>query len=412
MTIVFLITMGIERPSGRRYFSLARELVRQGHCVRVLALHPDLERCPRRRFVQEGVQVWYVGQMHARKRHGITERYPAGRLLAVLAGAVLGMVRGVLASPADVYHLGKPQPVNGVAALLGVVLLRRRRFYVDCDDDEATSSDFQAPWQRAVFAFWQQLLPRLAAGLTVNTHEMGARLRRRAGVPLVYVPNGVDLAAYTRPPAAVLEGLRAALGLSGRRVVAYSGTLTLHNHPVDLLLDAFALLRRSVPDAALLLVGDGRDTARLRAQAAALGVAPHVRCTGYLPHQATRAYLALADLSVDPVCDNAVARARSPLKLFESMALGVPVLTGDVGDRALLLDYGRAGALVRPGDAAALAEAMRALLSDEARREALAQAARQHVQQYDWTALAERWLAVYAAERTTRQQMQQTRTTR
>jgi glycosyltransferase involved in cell wall biosynthesis len=391
--------MGIERPSGRRYFSLARELVRQGHRVRILALHPDLEHCPRRRFVQQGVEIWYVGQMHARKRHGITERYPAGRLLGVLAGAVLGMVRGVLASPADAYHLGKPQPINGVAALLAVGGLRRCCFYVDCDDDEATSSDFQASWQRTIFAFWQQLLPRLAAGLTVNTHEMGVRLRRRAGAPLVYVPNGVDLAAYARPPAAVLEGLRAALGLGGRRVVAYSGTLTLYNHPVDLLLNAFALLRRSMPDVVLLLVGDGRDTARLHEQAAALGIAPHVLCTGYLPHYATRAYLSLADLSVDPVCDNAVARARSPLKLFESMALGVPVLTGDVGDRALLLGHGQAGALVRPGDATALAEGMRALLADDARRAALAQAARQHVQQYDWAALAARWLAVYAASR-------------
>jgi glycosyltransferase involved in cell wall biosynthesis len=42
---------------------------------------------------------------------------------------------------------------------------------------------------------------------------------------------------------------------------------------------------------------------------------------------------------------------------------------------------------------------MRALLSDDARRAALAQAARQHVQQYDWAALAARWLAVYAASR-------------
>jgi glycosyltransferase involved in cell wall biosynthesis len=395
VTIVFLITVGLERPSGRRYFALARALVRHGHRVRILALHPDLEHCPRRRFVQEGVEVWYVGQMHARKRHGVTERYPVGRLLGVLAGAVLGMVGGVLASPADVYHLGKPQPVNGLAALLAVGLLRRRRFYVDCDDDEATSSDFQAPWQRAVFAGWQELLPRVAAGITVNTHEMGMRLPRRAGAPLVYVPNGVDLATYARPPAAVLEGLRAALGLRGRRVVAYSGTLTLHNHPVDLLLDAFALLRHSVPDALLLLVGDGRDTARLHQQAAALGVAPDVRCTGYLPHTATRAYLALADLSADPVYDNAVARARSPLKLFESMALGVPVVTGDVGDRARLLGGGRAGVLVRAGDAAALAEGMRALLSDEARHAAMAQAARQHVQQYDWAALAENWARVY-----------------
>ena len=56
MKIVLLLTVGIERPSGRRYFHLARELARRGHAVRILALHPDLAACDQRRFVQDGVE--------------------------------------------------------------------------------------------------------------------------------------------------------------------------------------------------------------------------------------------------------------------------------------------------------------------------------------------------------------------
>jgi len=81
MKLVFIIPIGIERPSGRRYFCIARELVRRGHGVRILALHPDLANCPRRRFIRAGVEVWYVGQMHARKSESVPGRFTPLQLL-------------------------------------------------------------------------------------------------------------------------------------------------------------------------------------------------------------------------------------------------------------------------------------------------------------------------------------------
>jgi glycosyltransferase involved in cell wall biosynthesis len=395
MTIVLLLTVGIERPSGRRYFALARELARRGHSIRILALHPDLAACGQRRFVCDGVEVWYVGQMHARKSGSVPRPYPAGQLARVLLTSTLGMIDAVRRSPADVYHLGKPQPVNGVAALVGVLLLRGQRFYLDCDDDEVVSNRFRARWQRWVFACWQWLLPRLAAGITVNTHTLAERLQPRVRVPVVYVPNGVDIERFHPPAAAVVAGLRTALGLTGRRVVAYVGTLALHNHPVNLLLDAFARVAQALPGAALLLIGGGEDMPLLRRQVQEMGLSECVSFTGAIDYHAVPAYLALAEISVDPVDDNDVARARSPLKIFESMLLGIPVVTGVVGDRADLLDYGRAGVLVQPGSAEALAHGMLHLLNDRQQYEAMAQAARQHVRRYSWHTLAAAWEEVY-----------------
>lgn len=397
MRITLLLTMGIERPSGRRYFQIARALARRGHTLRLLALHPDLDNCSQRRFVSDGVEVWYVGQMHARKSDSIPARFGPLRLVRVLVAATLGMIWGILCSPADVYHLGKPQPVNGVAALLGVMLLRGRRFYVDCDDDEVGSNRFSAGWQRAVFAFWQWLLPRLAAGVTVNTRFLAGRMRAAGVERVAYVPNGVDTTRFKRPPAPAIAALRAALGLDGRRVVGYAGTLALQNHPVDLLLDAFARSATGMPDTALLLIGGGEDLPLLRERVDALGLSDRVYFTGHVPQQSVAGYLALSDISADPVCDNDVARARSPLKIFESMALGVPVVTGDVGDRATLLDSGRAGVLVAPGDAEALAGGIKDALADTSRLAALSEAGRGHVRRYEWSALAARWEQVYSS---------------
>ncbi len=395
MRIVLLIIMGIERPSGRRYFQIARALARQGHHVRILALHPDLAACPHRRFIQDGVEVWYVGQMHARKNASVPGRFGAGELLRVLIESTLGMLWGIICSPADVYHLGKPQPVNGLTALIGVRLLRRQRFYVDCDDDEVHSNRLTSGWQRAVFGFWQWLLPRLAAGVTVNTQTLVKRMQQARIAPVAYVPNGVDLASFQPPPAPVLVALRTALGLEGRQTIAYAGTLALHNHPVDLLLDAFTQIAPRLPAAVLLLIGGGEDLPLLREQAHERGLQDRVYFTGQIDHASMRVFLALADVSVDPVRDDAAARARSPLKLFESMALGVPVVTGDVGDRAALLDDGRAGTLVAPGDAAALAEGIAALLREHTTRKTMADAGRAWGEQFDWHRLADAWHAVY-----------------
>ena len=390
--------MGIERPSGRRYFQIARSLVGQGQRVRLLALHPDLAHCPQRRFVQEGVEIWYVGQMHARKQGSLPERFGPLALLRVLVTATLGMIWGVLCSPADIYHLGKPQPVNGLAALVAVCLLRRQPFYVDCDDDEVRGNRLTAGWQRAVFAFWQALLPRLAVGVTVNTTHLAAEVTQAGARHVVVVPNGVALAHFTPPPAAMSAALRASLGLTGRRIVAYAGTLALQNHPVDLLIAAFAEVAAAVPDAVLLLIGGGEDLPAVKALAEQGELADRVYLTGQVPHAAVRAFLALADLSVDPVRDDPVARARSPLKLCESMALGVPVVTGAVGDRVALLAAGAAGLLVRPGDPTALAAAIITLLRDEPQRLALAAAGQTYVRRYDWDALARVWATIYTVE--------------
>jgi glycosyltransferase involved in cell wall biosynthesis len=394
MRITLLLTAGLERPVGARYLPLCVEMARRGHQVRVLALHPDFAACRQRRYVDRGVQVWYVGQMHARKSGSVPGRLGPFALLLTVLRSTLAMTAAALASPSDLYHLGKPQPINGLAGLIAS-RLRGVPLYVDCDDDERHSGRFTARWQRALFGWFEDHLPPLAAGVTVNTCFLYER-RRAGGIPaarLAYVPNGADL-QHTLAPAPILDGLRRALGLQGRRVIAYAGTLALHNHPVDLLLDAFARLAGERPDLTLLFIGGGEDLPLLRRRAETLGVSNCVIFTGHLPRASVRHYLALADVSVDPVDDDIVARARSPLKIMESLALGVPVVTASVGDRPRLLADG-AGFLTTPGDPIALAETLGATLDDPAALRQAAIAARTTAQRYAWGKLVDEWLRLY-----------------
>src|SRR5258708_3776490 len=81
---------------------------------------------------------------------------------------------------------------------------------------------------------------------------------------------------------------------------------------------------------------------------------------------------------------------RTPLKIVESLAAGVPVVTGDVGDRAEVLGPA-AGLLVRPGDARALAGGIAELLEHRSLQLRLAAGARQRAEAYRWDRLARVW---------------------
>jgi glycosyltransferase involved in cell wall biosynthesis len=231
--------------------------------------------------------------------------------------------------------------------------------------------------------------------MTVNTRFTQER-NVALGFPaerIVYVPNGVDRERFTEVDPARVQSLRRELGLDNEKVVAYVGSMSLVNHSLGLLLEAFAIVKRRCNDAVLILVGGGQDYDFLRRRAEELGLGEAAIFVGRVKPEAVPYYTAMADVSTDPVHDDVVARARCPLKLFESMAVGTPVVTGDVGDRREIL--GRAGLLVKPGDAEALAEGILTVLRDKSQAKAMSEAALEIRERYYWDALVKDFVRVY-----------------
>jgi glycosyltransferase involved in cell wall biosynthesis len=164
---------------------------------------------------------------------------------------------------------------------------------------------------------------------------------------------------------------------------------------VDLLLDSFALLAPRVPSAVLLLVGGGAALPELKCQAQRLGIGDRCRVAGRVGADDAAALQRLAQVSVDPVRDDLAARARWPIKIMESLAAAVPVVTGDVGDRREMLGDGTAGRLVTPGNAPELADALEAVLTDSTLHQQLAQGCRARAASYDPGRLAEDLFGFY-----------------
>jgi glycosyltransferase involved in cell wall biosynthesis len=398
LKITLLLTQSLESPSGLgRYWALSKALAHLGHEVVILALHHDLRSVDQRRFVKDDVIVHYVGQMHVRKVGNRKFYFSPMRMVWIAVVATWRMTIAALRTPGDVYHLGKPHPMNGIAGIVAS-RLRSKPLYVDFDDYEVVANRFGAGWQRRVVAWFESVLPRLSDGNTVNTRFMlhkVSQLRGDKDTPLVRVPNGVDRDRFSPVSDEDVDELRRELGLDGKRVVLYLGSLSLTSHPVDLLLEAFKMLKQVEPDAVLLLVGGGEDYDILLEQAEALELGNTSLFVGRVPPDKVALYYRLADVSVDPVHDGLTAQTRFPLKIVESLAAGTPVVTGDVGDRREILGDGRAGILVSPGEAEALASGILHVLQEDEAAAEMRGSAKALSSAYYWDTLAPQWLKVY-----------------
>jgi|GEM_PF-242684 len=417
MKIVFLTTASLESPYGvGRCLPLARQLVRLGHSVHILALHHNLtDSVPRYQKV-DGVQVQYVGAMHVRKIGDTTTYYSPFRLPWIVATGAWGMARAALSLKADVYHIGKPHPQNTLAGWLAARLTRGARLFLDYDDYEAGINRFGNPLERAVLSFFEDQTPRWIDGITTHATFLERRLAAQ-GIPperILRLPSAFDPARFAPASAEILAHWRHQLDVSDQKVVLYVGTISFVNHAVDLLLYAFAIAAAGRDDLLLLIVGGGQDLAQTKALAEALGIAHLCRFTGRVDADAVPALFQLATISVDPARDTPAEEARWPLKIVESLAAGTPVLTGDVGDRREMLGSGtpgsgtpgsgtpgsgshssQAGLLVAPDDADALAQGLQEMLDAPEELERMAVAARRLSARYNSTLLAPRLLAFY-----------------
>jgi glycosyltransferase involved in cell wall biosynthesis len=391
------MTQSLDSPTGiGRISPMALELARLGHQVEVYALDPAVRSVGNSRFNLEGVNVNYVAPMHVRKEGNQKFYYSTLQLLIISFRATWQLTRATLNSQSDIIHICKPHPMNGIAGITAH-LLKKKIILVDCDDFEAGSGNFSKAWQKWIVAGFEKFLPRYANSVTTNTIFMREKLISWGVSPgrIFYIPNGVDKNRFQAPDQDEVGDLRRQLGLENKKVIAYIGSLSKVNHPIQLLLEAFVDVNRAFPDSRLLLVGGGEDYEVLRNQAFELGIDDAVIFTGRVPAEFVSLYYLLSDVSIDPVYDDDAARGRSPLKMFESWIAGIPFITGDVGDRKSISGDPPAGIIVEPGNPKALTEAIIQVFNNPILAESLRMRGLSRVKMFTWDHLVRDLETVY-----------------
>ena len=231
--------------------------------------------------------------------------------------------------------------------------------------------------------------------LSATTRDaIGAVVRGRT--PMRQLAGGVDTRRF-RPDAAARQAVRRRYGLGDRPVVVSVSRL-VRRKGQDILLRAWPQVLAAVPDAALLIVGDGPMRATL-AERAERDHPDSVVVTGPVSAEELPGHYAAADLFVLPCRDDRQGLQSEGLGLsaLEAAAAGLPVIVGRSGGSASSVQPDRTGVVVDATEPAPLAAAVVSLLRNPEKARRMGGAGRRWVEEcWSWDAAADRLVAILA----------------
>ena len=336
----------------------------------------------------DGVAVYRLPIAHRRGLSllGLIREYVGFTLLATwrLAGAHLR--HGY-----DVVHVHNPPDFLVAAALIPRLAGAKVVFDVhDLSSDmfEMRRGDGKPmPVASALLKAFERSAAR-AANVVVTVHEPYRRELIKRGVAakkLLVVMNTVDERLLPRRVEQSEDPFR----------IVYHGSIT-PPYGVEVLLDAFVRVRELVPRAQLEVYGEGDLVRRLRSRVAAAGLANAVVLPGeYLPHRETLAKVNGASVGVVPNLPTRLNRFALSSKLFEYVALGIPVACSRLPTLATYFSDEDVR-FFEPGDPESLAAAIVEIAGAPQEATRRAQNASARYEQYRWSVNADRYVRALA----------------
>lgn len=206
------------------------------------------------------------------------------------------------------------------------------------------------------------------------------------GKDIVVVSNGIDLSRYGT---AGREEFRERYDLGSSPVILHGGRLSFEKR-IDFVIRAMPEIRKSVPDARLLIVGKGPAKTFLEDTAKEYGVQDSVIFAGYV----SDADFPKAFAASDVLAINSPVETQS-LIVLEALATGIPVVGADAGAIPDAVIPGENGFLFKPDDVQAMAGYIVRVLTDNMLRERLREGALRTASEHSLERSAEKLTAVY-----------------
>ena len=244
-----------------------------------------------------------------------------------------------------------------------------------------------------IFVFLVRIAERMATKYAERivsvTPQIGSYLRDQYRCPrdkLVIVGNGVNTDLF-RPmdQGDVLSDWQKGLGVSvDDRVVVFVGNLARWQG-VEVLIDAAFQVLKKEEKVKFLIIGEGVLRKGLMDKVLNSGFEKSFIFTGMMDYEVVPFLINLADICVAPFISKRNEKTGvSPLKIFEYMACGKPVIASRIKGLEFL-EAGRAGRLTEPGDAVALGEALKDLLTSPEERLNLGKKGSENCSRTIWT---------------------------
>lgn len=207
------------------------------------------------------------------------------------------------------------------------------------------------------------------------------------------LPNAVDTSRFT--PMIPDEELKDSLGLKGRKVVGFIGSITVYEG-LERLMDAVLELNAQGSNITMLVVGDGPHSAQLTRHYNLRGKHESIILTGRVPFNDVRRYYSIIDIMAFPRINAKVCQCVPPLKPLEAMAMGKPVIVSNMAALCEMVQHDKTGLICRADNTESLTEQLARLIENPVLYKRLAKNAADWVcKERDWKIIGNNILKQY-----------------
>lgn len=243
----------------------------------------------------------------------------------------------------------------------------------------ARGSDVNVKCENPVMRRWVRWAAKQCAAIVTVSQALADRITTFgiAADTIEVLPNGVDLEKFQPRSDA-----RTRLDLVGAGVVLLSAGHLLEAKGHHIAIEALA----DLPDATLLIVGEGPQESALRMLAQKLRVASRVRFLGFVPHRQMADIYSAADFTI-----LASANEGMPNVMLESLACGTRVIATNVGGIGEVITASPAGAIIASRDSNAVVGSIRALTDSRHDRDKT----RKFAESFGWDGTIQRQISLY-----------------
>lgn len=312
-----------------------------------------------------------IGHYHLDVGPADVQAMPVDRYLQLFADLALERVRAIRPSLIHVSSGRRGYETALVALAIkdrtGIPVVYEVRSFFEANWTDEVRYEARGELYESRMRLEEECMRRADFVLTLGEsmrHEITAR-----GIPakkVGIIPNGVDVKRFT--PRERPKALADRLGIGDAPTFGYVSNMDHYRESQETLIAACAALKTAGRDEHCLLVGGGPRREMLEALAESLDVADRVHFTGNVDHDRVVDYYALIDVFVVPRTRERAATHVTPLKPFEAMALGIPVVVSDLPALVELTDPPHRGWKFDPDDAGDLARVITEVLDDPAER--------------------------------------------
>jgi colanic acid biosynthesis glycosyl transferase WcaI len=216
--------------------------------------------------------------------------------------------------------------------------------------------------------------------IVVVTPAFRKHLIERWRVPaekIAVVENGVETDLFAPSPETSSQSLRKELGVDGKFLVCYVGTLGMA-HGLETLLTAAKQLQQNNPDVFFLIIGEGAEKERIKALAQSQGLF-NIAFLDQQPREKIPSFISASDACLVLLKKTDVFKTVIPTKMLEFMSCERPVILGVEGQARQIVEEANAGLAIEPENAEALARAIIQLAGNRELGATLGRNGREHI---------------------------------